>query len=64
MLSEMRDGAEAPDALAEFARAADKVLTERVNDSPPARNEKRWLPGWKKRVNSYLDQRRVLSTGV
>ena len=29
------------------------VLTQRVQNSPPERNESRWLPGWLKRVNSY-----------
>ena len=43
----------AGDASAEFARAAKTVLTRRVHNSPPARNESRWLPGWINRVNSY-----------
>ena len=37
----------------EFARAAASVLKRRVQNSPPARNEQRWLAGWLKRVNSY-----------
>jgi hypothetical protein len=40
-------------ALQEFSRAADKVLTRRVQNSPPERGEKRWLPGWRNRVRSY-----------
>jgi hypothetical protein len=45
-------GAGAP---AEFARAAAAVLERRVANSPPARNEARWLPGWKKRVAAYAE---------
>jgi hypothetical protein len=37
----------------EFSRAADKVLTRRVANAPVARNEKRWLPGWRNRVRTY-----------
>jgi len=37
-----------------FANAADIVLTRRVELSPPARNEQRWLAGWNKRLNTYL----------
>ncbi len=40
-------------ATAGFARSADRVLTRRVELSPPARGEARWLPGWRNRVNSY-----------
>ncbi|HPS20687.1 MAG TPA: hypothetical protein PKY78_06860 [Candidatus Omnitrophota bacterium] len=40
-------------AVEEFAQAAEEILTERVNNSPPARNEQRFLPGWKTRVNTY-----------
>jgi hypothetical protein len=42
-----------PDAPAAFARAAAQVLTRRVANSPPERNEARWLPGWKARTDSY-----------
>lgn len=53
VLDGMRDETEAPDALDEFVRVADHLLETRVRNSPPARNEKRWLPGWKHRVQSY-----------
>jgi hypothetical protein len=56
VLSEMRDETEAPNVLEEFVRAAEKVLIERVNNSPQGRNEQKWLPGWQKRINSYLNQ--------
>jgi len=39
-----------------FADAADAMLTQRVKLSPPARNEERWLPGWRKRLNSYVHE--------
>jgi hypothetical protein len=42
--------AAAPD---EFARAAKAVLTQRVHNSPPERQESRWLSGWLRRVNNY-----------
>jgi hypothetical protein len=40
-------------ALQEFSRAADIVLSRRVQNSPPERGEQRWLPGWRSRVRSY-----------
>lgn len=56
VLEGMRDENEAPDAVGEFARSADNVLVERVKNSPLGRNEQKWLPGWQKRVNSYIKQ--------
>lgn len=46
---------EGPDLnpLESFSRTAAGVLARRVANSPPERNEKRWLPGWEKRVASY-----------
>jgi len=35
-----------------FVRAADFVLSRRVNNAP--RDENRWLPGWRKRLKTYL----------
>src|SRR5258708_1765653 len=46
-------------ALQEFSRAADKVLTRRVQNSPPERGEQRWLAGWRSRVRSYAGGWRV-----
>ncbi len=37
----------------EFADSAARVLRERVENSPPERHEKRWLPGWLSRVATY-----------
>lgn len=39
------------DPVAEFSRAADVVLTRRVHNAP--RDETRWLPGWRKRLQTY-----------
>lgn len=41
------------DSLEDFARSAKEVLTRRVRNSPPARNEARWLAGWKNRCETY-----------
>ena len=41
------------DPVEAFSRAAAQVLTRRVQNAPPERNEARWLPGWIHRVNSY-----------
>lgn len=38
---------------AAFAESADRVLTRRVELSPPARGESRWLPGWRNRLATY-----------
>ncbi|MFZ4483132.1 MAG: hypothetical protein ACOYOL_04025 [Chthoniobacterales bacterium] len=38
---------------AAFARSADHILSRRVELSPPARGEARWLPGWRNRVHGY-----------
>jgi len=40
-------------ALSAFATAADTVLTRRVKNSPPERNEAKWLPGWRNRLQTY-----------
>jgi hypothetical protein len=42
-------------ATLEFSRAADKVLTRRVENAPAARGEKRWLPGWRNRIRTYAE---------
>lgn len=60
VLEGMRDEKEAPDAVGEFARSANVVLEDRVKNSPSGRNEQKWLPGWQKRVNSYIKQEEKL----
>jgi hypothetical protein len=42
-------------APAAFGRAAADVLERRVKNSPPSRNETKWLPGWKSRVRAYAE---------
>lgn len=54
VLEGMRGENEAPDAVREFTRSANNVLVTRVKNSPLGRSEKRRLPGWQKRVNSYI----------
>lgn len=53
VLEEMRPSQPGPQALHEFADAAMRVLQRRVRNSPPGRNENRWLAGWSKRVDTY-----------
>jgi hypothetical protein len=48
-------GSEDRAAANEFADSAANVLRERVENSPPERNEKRWLKGWLSRVATYRD---------
>ncbi len=50
MLMKPADATSAPDA---FAEASKRVLTRRVQNSPPDRGEKRWLPGWHNRCDAY-----------
>lgn len=40
-------------AIQSFIDSATYVLERRVKLSPPARNEQRWLKGWKKRLQTY-----------
>jgi len=54
VLAEMKNENEAPSAIEEFVRSANKILTTRVANAPQGRNEQKWLPGWQKRVSSYL----------
>jgi len=42
--------------MAEFAQSAEFVLKRRIKNAPPARNESRWLPGWKNRIKTYTAQ--------
>ena len=37
----------------EFIDAAKAILTERVKNSPPTRNEAQWLTGWFNRLDTY-----------
>jgi hypothetical protein len=53
VLEIMKGDEKGPSALEEFARSAETVLERRVRNSPPERNEKRFLPGWKNRIGTY-----------
>lgn len=54
VLEGMKTEASGREAVKSFAESAKTVLRNRVRNSPPARNEARWLPGWLKRVDTYL----------
>ncbi len=53
VLEEMRPVNPGQQALNEFADASMRVLERRVRNSDPARNERKWLPGWRNRTNTY-----------
>lgn len=40
--------------IEDFVKAAKFILSQRVENSPQERNEKQWLPGWFKRLDTYL----------
>jgi hypothetical protein len=54
VLEGMKQDATGREAVKNFAESAKTVLRNRVRNSPPARNEARWLPGWLKRVDTYV----------
>lgn len=53
VLQSMKGSKSGPGALHEFIDAATTILEQRVQNSPSERNEQRWLPGWKKRLQTY-----------
>lgn len=55
VLQGMTDSPSGTAAVAAFVKSADAALTRRVANSAPARDEARWLPGWRKRLLTYLD---------
>lgn len=42
------------DLVADFAECAKIVLIQRVENSPPEKEEKKWLNGWLNRVQTYV----------
>lgn len=42
------------DIVYDFAKTAKNILKQRVINSPPERNEARWLKGWFNRIDTYL----------
>lgn len=53
VLENMRPTQPGPQALNEFADASMRILERRVSNSDPKRNERKWLPGWRNRTNTY-----------
>jgi hypothetical protein len=57
VLQAMADGGDGhDDLLREFRDAAAGRLALRVNLAPPERNEARWMAGWLKRLDGYLEK--------
>jgi len=54
VLEAMQGEDNGPAAIRDFASAARRILTRRVQNAPPGRGEERWLPGWKRRLQSYV----------
>jgi hypothetical protein len=54
VLEGMKQETTGREAVKSFAESAKAVLRNRVRNSPPERNEARWLPGWLKRVETYV----------
>ena len=50
-------------ALSEFTLNAKKLLEQRVLNAPAGIDESRWLPGWERRLDSYVDAFYVFSNG-
>ena len=53
VLGGMNNVPSGPAAATEFAASAKRVLSRRVANSPPARNEKQFLAGWHNRCSTY-----------
>ena len=54
VLQGMADETTGREAVKSFAESAKIALKTRVRNSPPERNEARWLPGWLKRIDTYV----------
>ena len=54
LLQVLADMSDTGSPTAAFSKSADRVLTRRVDLSPPARGEKRWLAGWRNRLATYV----------
>lgn len=51
LLQVLENMSDETEALSDFVRAADSVLSRRVQNAP--RDESRWLPGWRNRLQTY-----------
>ncbi len=56
VLGGMNNVSSGPAAATEFAASAKRALSRRVANSPPARGEKKFLPGWHNRCDTYARQ--------
>lgn len=54
VLRQMPESYPPDQALTLFVATAKKVLAKRVENAPPERHEEQWIPGWYKRLDSYL----------
>ncbi len=55
VLEQMHGTENGTSATREFSNSAAAMLRRRVQNSPPERDEARWLPGWLNRVRSYSE---------
>jgi hypothetical protein len=55
VLEGMHDRPNAQETLSEFVRSAKKVLMHRVFNAPNDRHEDKWLQGWLRRIDTYLN---------
>ncbi|MEK7952204.1 hypothetical protein [Luteolibacter soli] len=53
VLGSMKDVPAGQPAAAEFSASAKRMLTRRIENSPPARGEARWKEGWLNRCSTY-----------
>lgn len=54
VLGRMDGSEEGREAICEFVKAAKDTLMERVKNSDPERCEAKWIPGWYKRLDTYV----------
>jgi hypothetical protein len=53
VLGNMKNVSSGQPAAAEFAASAKRMLSRRIDNSPPSRGESRWREGWHNRCNTY-----------
>lgn len=53
VLGGMKNVPSGASAATEFAASAKHILSRRIANSPPARKEGKWLPGWLSRCDTY-----------
>ncbi|MFI5322900.1 MAG: hypothetical protein ACHQ6U_05080, partial [Thermodesulfobacteriota bacterium] len=56
VLENMKGNEAGPEAVREFAESAESMLVRRIKNSPPGRNEKRFLQGWRNRLDTYTSR--------